>query len=197
MMAAKIARDAARKESGVNSEDCQLLTAQIESLEDSAMALAKKLVMRISTLGLNISLSDLETYCTQEDVVAASPMPITTPQANTNSPQPMESPKPSVALSIINSIKGEGQELDHALENLRECCASLTEVSRTTKAMQQSAIDHVSNSRRIREEERKVKEEKDEENKGAAAQEPSYYANYATSIEHALVCAAEMTRHTC
>jgi hypothetical protein len=108
----------------------------------------------------------------------------------------MESPKPSVALSIINSIKGEGQELDHALENLRECCASLTEVSRTTKAMQQSAIDHVSNSRRIREEERKVKEEKDEENKGAAAQEPSYYANYATSIEHALVCAAEMTRHT-
>jgi hypothetical protein len=196
MMAAKIARDAARKESGVNSEDCQLLTAQIESLEDSAMALAKKLVMRISTLGLNISLSDLETYCTQEDVVVASPMPITTPQANTNSPQPMESPKPSVALSIINSIKGEGQELDHALENLRECCASLTEVSRTTKAMQQSAIDHVSNSRRIREEERKVKEEKDEENKGAAAQEPSYYANYATSIEHALVCAAEMTRHT-
>ena len=196
MMAAKIARDAARKESGVNSEDCQLLTAQIESLEDSAMALAKKLVMRISTLGLNISLSDLETYCTQEDVVAASPMTITTPQANTNSPQPMESPKPSVALSIINSIKGEGQELDHALENLRECCASLTEVSRTTKAMQQSAIDHVSNSRRIREEERKVKEEKDEENKGAAAQEPSYYANYATSIEHALVCAAEMTRHT-
>lgn len=200
MMAAKIARDAARKESGVNSEDCQLLTAQIESLEDSAMALAKKLVMRISTLGLNISLSDLETYCTQEDVVVASPMlvaaTITTPQANMNSPQPMESPKPSVALSIINSIKGEGQELDHALENLRECCASLTEVSRTTKAMQQSAIDHVSNSRRIREEERKVKEEKDDENKGAAAQEPSYYANYATSIEHALVCAAEMTRHT-
>ena len=196
MMAAKIARDAARKESGVNSEDCQLLTAQIESLEDSAMAIAKKLVMRISTLGLNISLSDLETYCTQEDVVVASPMPITTPQANTNSPQPMESPKPSVAFSIINSIKGEGQELDHALENLRECCASLTEVSRTTKAMQQSAIDHVSNSRRIREEERKVKKEKDDENKGAAAQEPSYYANYATSIEHALVCAAEMTRHT-
>ena len=34
------------------------------------------------------------------------------------------------------------------------------------------------------------------ENKGAAEQEPSYYANYATSIEHALVCAAEMTRHT-
>ncbi len=135
MMAAKIARDAARKESGVNSEDCQLLTAQIESLEDSAMAIAKKLVMRISTLGLNISLSDLETYCTQEGVVVASPMPITTPQANTNSPQPMESPKPSVAFSIINSIKGEGQELDHALENLRECCASLTEVSRTTKAM--------------------------------------------------------------
>ena len=87
-----------------------------------------------------------------------------------------------------------GQELDEALENLRECCASLNEVSRTTKAMQQSAIDHVSNSRRRCEEERKAKEEKGEENKGA--QEPSYYANYATSIEHALVCAAEMTRHT-
>jgi hypothetical protein len=106
----------------------------------------------------------------------------------------MESPKPSIALSIINSIKGEGEELDQALENLRECCASLTEVSRTTKAMQQSAIDHVSNSRRRREEERKSKEGKDGENKGTA-QEPSYYANYATSIEHALVCAAEMTRH--
>jgi len=199
IVAAKIGRDAARKESGVNSEDCQMLTAQIQSLEDSAMALAKKLVMRISTLGLNISLGDLEAYCTKEDPnpIAGSPIVAkitTTSQPNTQSPQLMESPKPSIALSIINSIKGEGEELDQALENLRECCASLTEVSRTTKAMQQSAIDHVSNSRRRREEERKSKEGKDGENKGTA-QEPSYYANYATSIEHALVCAAEMTRH--
>ena len=194
IIAAKIARDAAQKESGINSEDCQMLAAQIQSLEDSAMSLAKKLVMRISTLGLNISLSDLEAYCTKEEVAIASAPMASPPQANSHSPHPMESPKPSVALSIINSIKGEGQELDEALENLRECCASLTEVSRTTKAMQQSAIDHVSNSRRRCEEEREAKEEKGEENKGA--QEPSYYANYGTSIEHALVCAAEMTRYT-
>jgi len=194
IIAAKIARDAAQKESGINSEDCQMLAAQIQSLEDSAMSLAKKLVMRISTLGLNISLSDLEAYCTKEEVAIATAPMVSPPQANSHSPHPMESPKPSVALSIINSIKGEGQELDEALENLRECCASLNEVSRTTKAMQQSAIDHVSNSRRRCEEERKAKEEKGEENKGA--QEPSYYANYGTSIEHALVCAAEMTRYT-
>jgi hypothetical protein len=183
LLAAKVARESARKETGVNSEDYQIVSAQVQSLEDAARSLAIRITDRLRAL--NMSLHDLEKYCTEE-VVIDTPSP-----AAVAAIAPIETPKPYVALSIINSIKGEGYELDNARDNLRECCTALSEVHRTTKAMQQSAIDHVNNSRQKRSSSSALLESDDDTNEEKGE---TFYTKYATSIEHALVCAAEMTR---